>query len=157
MRTSLTRSLPSFIAAVVLATAARADDWTGPKDVAKSARDFANATRQLQKAIKDVDEDSPLVAEVLSLSKSAARLRDAVDEGAKYGDARQDFGKIEGDYAHFEAGFKKAHDVHHERPVAESAKKVKATFDVLQAHMSGRRPPEKADQDSPQPPREDNR
>ncbi len=157
MRTSLTRSLLTFIAAGVLATAARADDWTGPKDVAKSAREFAYATQQLQKAIKDVDEDSPLVAELLSLSKSAARLQDAVDKGAKYEDAKQDFGKIEGGYAHFEAGLKKAHDVHHEKPVAESAKKVKATFDGLQAHMAGRRPTETADQASPRPPREDNR
>src|SRR3954452_3583261 len=157
MRTFLTRSLFSLIAAGVLSAAARAEDWTGPKDVSKAAREFADATQQLQKAIKDVDEDSPLVAEVLALSKSAARLRDAVEKGAKYEDARQDFGKIEGDYAHFEAGFKKAHDVHHEKPVAESAKKVKATFDGLQAHMSGRRPPEQAAQASPQPPREDNR
>jgi hypothetical protein len=157
MTTSLTRSLLSLIAATVLSAAARADDWTGPKDVSKAAREFAAATQQLQKAIKDVDEDSPLVAELLSLSKSAARLRDAVDKGAKYEDAKRDFGKIEVGYAHFEAGLKKAHDVHHEKPVAESAKKVKATFDVLQAHMSGRRLPEKPDQASPQPPREDNR
>ena len=59
--------------------------------------------------------------------------------------------------AHFEAGLKKAHDVHHEKPVAESAKKVKATFDGLQAHMAGRRPTGTADQASPRPPREDNR
>jgi len=157
MRTLLTGGFLSVIAAVVLSLATRADDWTGPKEVSRSAREFADATQQLQKAIRDVDEDSPLVAEVLSLSKSAARLRDAVDKGANYEDARQDFRKIEDGYAHFEAGLKKAHDVHHEKPVEEKAKQVKATFDQLQAHMSGRRPPEKTDQVSPRTSRENNR
>ena len=156
MRTLPTRSLLALVAAGLLSVAARAGDWTGPKDVSRSAREFANATQQLQQAIRDVDEDSPLVAEVLSLSRSAARLRDAVDKGATYEDAKQDFRKIESGYAHFEAGLKKAHDVHHEKPVAEKAKEVKATFDQLQAHMSGQRPSEKADQASPRTSREDN-
>jgi hypothetical protein len=155
MSTLLTRTLLSFIAAGALSAAARADDWTGPRDVSRSARQFASATEQLREAIRDVDEDSPLVAEVLSLSKSATRLQDAVDKGATYEDARPDFRKIESGYAHFEAGLKKAHDVHHEKPVAESAKKVKATFDQLQAHMSGQRPSEKSGQASPRPSRED--
>ena len=63
----------------------------------------------------------------------------AVDKGATYEVAKQDFRKIEGDYAHFEAGFKKAHDVHHEKPVEETAKKVRATFDHLRAQMTGKR------------------
>lgn len=147
----LTIGLLSLITASALSASAGADDWTSPKDVSKSAREFANATQQLQKAVREVDEDSPLVAELSSLAKSAARLQDAVDKGATYETARQDFRKIEGGYAHFEAGLKDAHDVHHEKPVAETAKKVKATFNRLQAHMSGRRPSENTDQASPRP------
>jgi hypothetical protein len=143
MRILLMSSLLSFTAAGGLSVAARADDWTSPRDVSRSAREFADATQQLHKAIKDVDEDSPLVAEVFSLSNAATRLQDAVDKGARYEAAKQDFHKIESGYAQFEANLKKAHDVHHEKPVAELAKKVKAAFDGLQAHMSGRRPAEK--------------
>jgi len=81
MRTTMARSLLALIAAAAISASAWADDWTGPKDVAKSAHEFAGAAEKLQKAIKDVNEDSPLVAEVRSLSHSAAQLHDAV---AKY-------------------------------------------------------------------------
>lgn len=157
MRTMMVRTLLSVIAAGALSAAAWADDWTNPKDVARSAHEFAGAAERLQTAVKDVNEDSPLVAEVRSLSKSAARLHDSVDKGATYEDAMKDFHKIESSYTHFEAGLKKAHDVHHEKPVADAAKKVKTTFDQLQAHMTGRRPAEKADQVNPRPTQEDNR
>ena len=140
------RSLLSVIAAGALSAAAWADNWTSSKDVARSAYEFAGAAERLQKAIKDVNEDSPLVAEVRSLSKTADRLRDSVDKGATYEDAMKDFHKIESSFAHFDAGLKKAHDVHHEKPVADAAKKAKTTFDQLQAHMTGRRPTQKADQ-----------
>jgi hypothetical protein len=149
MRTYFTRGLLSLLAAGALSVFARADDWTSPKDVSKSAGEFANATKQLLNAIREVDQDSPLVAEVLSVSKSAARLQDAVDKGTTYEAAKQDFRKLENGYAHFEAGLKKAHDVHHEKPVAGQAKKLKAAFDQLQAHFSGHRPSEKTDQASP--------
>lgn len=156
MRTRLTRGFLLLVAASALAVSAQADNWTGPKEVSKSAREFADATQQLQKAIRDVNEDSPLVAEVLSLSKSAARLQDAVDKGATYEAAKPEFRKIASGYAHFEAGLKKAHDVHHEKPVAEKAKQVKMTFDQLQAHMTGQRPSEKTEQVTPRPSRENN-
>jgi hypothetical protein len=156
MRTFFTRGLLSLIAAGALSGSTRADDWTSPKEVSKSAREFANATKQLRDAIREVDEDSPLVAEVLSLSKSAARLQDAVGKGATYEAAKQDFRRLENGYPHFEAGLKKAHDVHHEKPVAEQAKRVKAAFDQLQARISGHRPSEKTDPASPRRSREDN-
>ncbi len=157
MTTKRVRRLFPVVAAVVFAAAARAEDWTGPKDVATSAHGFAGAAEKLQKAIKEVNEDSPLVAEVRSLSKSAAGLHDSVANGATYDDALKDFRKIESGYAHFEAGLKKAHDVHHEKPVADAAKKARATFDQLQAHMTGRRPAENADPASPRPSQKDNR
>ena len=157
MRTMVSRSLLSLLAVGLLSAAAPADDWTGPKDVAKAAREFSAAAEKLQKAIKDVNENSPLAAELLSLSKSGTRLHDSVDKGATYEDAKKDFRKVEGGYAHFEAGLKKAHDVHHEKPVADAAMKVKATFDQLQAHMSGRRPSGKTDPSSPESTREGNR
>jgi len=68
-----------------------------------------------------------------------------------------DFRKIENGYARFEAGLKKAHDVHHEKPVADAARSVKASFDRLQAHMSGRRPPENTEPVGPRSAQEGNR
>ncbi|GAC1306158.1 MAG: hypothetical protein NVSMB14_12530 [Isosphaeraceae bacterium] len=152
MKRTLARSLLSLIAVGTLATAVRADDWTSPKEVAKAAHDFSGASQTLQQAIKDVDEESELVAEIGSLSKSAAELHKSVSKGAAYEDAKKDFRKIESGYARFEAKLKKAHDIHHEKPVADAAKKVKSTFDQLKAHISGRRPSEKTDQASPTPP-----
>ena len=149
------RTLLSLIAASTLCVTVRADIWTGPKDVARSAHDFADTTEKLQKAIKDVNQDYTLIAEVRALSKSADKLHDSVEKGATYEDAKKDFDKIETGYAHFEAGLKKAHDVHHEKPVADTAKKVKTTFDQLKAHMSGQRPMEKPDQAGPRPTRKD--
>ena len=157
MRTRMARSLLSLVAVGALSAVARSDDWAGLKDVAQSAHEFATAAEKLQNTIKDVNEDSPLVAEARSLSKTAAQLHDAVSKGATYSNAKKDFGKIESGYTHFEAGLKKAHDVHHEKPVADAAKKLKATFDQLQAHMSSRRPAEKSDQASPGSTQEDNR
>ncbi len=40
----VSRSLLSLLAVGLLHAAARADDWTGPKDVANAAREFAAAT-----------------------------------------------------------------------------------------------------------------
>lgn len=142
----MARYLPSLIAAGALSGAVWADDWTSRKAVAKSAQELADTTEKLQKAIKDVDQDSPLIAEVGTLSKSAHKLLDSVENEATHEDAKKDFGKIETGYVHFEAGLKKAHDIHHEKPVADAAKKVKSTFDQLKAHMSGQRPTEKPDQ-----------
>lgn len=157
MRTTVSRSLLPLLAVGLLSAAAPADDWTGPKEVAKAAREFATAAETLQKAIKGVDDDSPLAEEVFSLSKSATRLHDSVDKGATCEDAKKDFRKVESGYAHFEAGLKKAHDVHHEKPVAEAAKNAKASFDQLQAHMSGRRPSAKSDPSSTRKTQEDHR
>jgi len=84
-------------------------------------------------------------------------LTGSCTKGATYEDAKKDFGKMESGYARFEAGLKKAHDVHNEKPVADAAKNVKATFEQLQAHMSGRRPTVKTDQPSSRPTHEDNR
>ncbi|MCA1685517.1 MAG: hypothetical protein LC745_05935, partial [Planctomycetia bacterium] len=98
MRTIVARGFLSLVAAGALSAAVRADDWTGPKDVAQSAHEFAGAAEKLQKAIKDVNEDSPLVAEVRSLSNSATQLHDSVAKGAKYPDAMKDFRKIESGY-----------------------------------------------------------
>jgi len=147
----VSRSLLSLLAVGLLPAAARADDWTGPKDVANAAREFAAAAETLQKAIKDVNEDSPLAEELQSLSRSAFRLHNSVDKGATYGEAKKDFGTVEGGYAHFNAGLKKAHDVHHEKPVAAAARRVQAAFDALQAHMSGRRPARNVDQAGTRP------
>jgi len=149
MRMVLVRGFLALIAAGTLATGARADDWTSPRDVSRSAHEFATTAEQLQAAIKDVDAESPLVAEVGTLARSATRFHDSVAKGATYQDATKDFGKIEGGYTHFESALKKAHDVHHEPPVAAAGKKFKATFDRLQAHMTGRRPPENPTQATP--------
>ncbi len=46
MRTMMVRALPSLIAAGTLSAAARTEDWTGPKDVAKAAHEFAFAGLQ---------------------------------------------------------------------------------------------------------------
>ena len=156
MKIMLTRSLGSLIAVCALSTVARADDWTGPKQVAKSAQEFAGAAEKLQKAIKDVEEDSPLVAEAGALSKSATKLHDSVDKGGTYADAKKDFGKVKSAYTRFEAGLKKAHDIHHEKPVADAEKKAKTMLERLDAHMAGRNPEEKTDQASPRTTREDN-
>lgn len=157
MRTMVTSRLLSLIAVGALFATARADDWTTPKDVARSAHEFGAAGLKLQKAIRDAVEDSPLVAEVGNLSKAADRLHDSVDKGAKFEEARKDFRKVEQDYAHFQDGLKKAHDVHHEKPVEEASKKAKAAFDQLQAQMTGRRPQEKTDPATARPSREDHR
>lgn len=146
-----------FIAAGVLSATSRADDWTSPKEVAKSAKAFAGTAETLQKAIKDVVEDSPLVAEVKSLSKSAAKLGDSIDKGALHEDAKKDFGKIESGYAAFAGELKKAHDIHHEKPVADAAKKAKVAFEELQNQMTGKRPADKTNGARPQPSQEDNR
>ena len=55
---------------------------------------LASNEEQLQKAIKDVNEDSPLAAELLSLSKSATRLHDSVDKGATSEDAMKEAGRL---------------------------------------------------------------
>ena len=144
MRMRIVPSLLLLMAVGPPSITARADDWTSPKEVAKSAHDFASSTEQLKKTIKDVDENSPLVMEIASLSKLAAQLDDSVAKGAVYEDAKKDFRKIESGYAHFEAGLKKDHDIHHEIPVVNAAKKAKASFEQLQAHMSGRRPTDKS-------------
>jgi 1,4-alpha-glucan branching enzyme len=155
MRMSVARSLLSLIVAGSLSAAARAENWTGPKDVARSAHEFAVAAEKLQKFIKDVNEDSPLAAEIRALSKSASLLHDSVEKGGTYEDAKKAFRKIESDYAHFEAGLKKAHDVHHEKPVEDASKIAKTKFERLQAHMSGRRPVESTAPTSPRPAQED--
>jgi hypothetical protein len=139
MRIVLTSSLLTLAIIGVNPAAVRADQWTGPKEAAQAAREFADATRRLQKAIHDVSEESPLAGEVQDLSKSAGRLHDAVQKGTAYEDALKDYRKIERDYAHFEGGLKKAHDVHHDDQVVAEVKKTKAAFDRLQAQMSGRR------------------
>ncbi len=157
MGTIVSRILLPLLTVVLLSAAPRADDWTGPKEVAKAAREFATATEKLQKAIKDVKEDSSLAAEVLSLSRSTTQLHDSVEKGATYEKAKKDFRKIESGYVHFEAELKKAHEVHHEKPVAETAKRAKATFDQLQAHMTGRSSTARIDQAGPRPSQEDNR
>ena len=157
MRTTVAGIFLSLSLVGALSAASPADDWTSPKEVAMSAKAFAGAAETLQKAIKDVVEDSPLVTEVGSLSKSAAKLRDSVDKGALYEDAKKDLRKIESGYAAFESNLKKAHDIHHEKPVADAAKKAKAAFEELQNHMTGKRPADKTNEASPQPAQEDNR
>jgi len=52
-----------------------------------------------------------------------------------------DFRKIGSSYEHFEKGLKMDHDAHHDEHVVADAKKTKAAFDRLQAHMEGRREP----------------
>ena len=145
-RTLFARGILLLLATGAISASAWADDWTSPKEVAKSAQEFATSAEKLQKAIKDIQEDSPLVAEVGNLSKSAARLHDSVDKGGTYDDAKEDFRKIEAGYARFEAALKKAHDIHHEKPVEDAAKKLKTSIDALQSHMAGRRPTDKPEQ-----------
>jgi hypothetical protein len=60
----------TLIALCALSAVVRSDDWTGPKEVAKATRQFADAAHRLQAAIHDVSEDSPLAGEVQLLSKS---------------------------------------------------------------------------------------
>ena len=133
------RSFLALVMTVVLPAVVRADQWTGPKEVAQAAQEFAAVAQRLQKAIHEVSGESPLAPEMKRLSKSASQLHDAVQKGAPYEDALKDFRKIERDYAHFEAGLKKAHDVHHDKQVEADVKKTKAAFDHLHAQMSGKR------------------
>ncbi len=139
MKNLLSRSLLTMAAAGVLSTAALADHWTGPKEVAKAAHDFGEATMHLHKAIHAVAEDSPLVKEVHGLARSSQHFHRVVEKGATYEHVIKDFREIEHDYAHFQEALKKDHDVHHDRHVVADAKKMKAAFDHLQAHMAGRR------------------
>ncbi|GAC1472067.1 MAG: hypothetical protein NVSMB9_18890 [Isosphaeraceae bacterium] len=145
MRRTFASGILSLIASTALSATTHAETWTGPKEVAQSAQEFAGAAETLQNAIKDVDDTSPLVDEVRSLAKSATRLHHSVADGAMYPDAKNDFRKIETSYAHFQAGLKKAHDIHHEKPVADAVKKVKTHFNHLQADMSGRPHDEKTE------------
>jgi hypothetical protein len=139
MKTILTSGFLALIAAGVFPASTRADQWTGPEEVARAARDFAEEAGRLQAAIHDVSEESPLAAEVQHLSKAALRFHDAVAKGAAYDDALREYRKIERDYAHFEGGLKEAHDVHHDERVVAEVKKTKAAFDRLKARMSSRR------------------
>lgn len=118
---------------------------------------LSGASETLQKAIKDVVADSPLVAEAGSLSKASSKLCGSVDKGASYEDANKQLRKIESGYALFEANLKKAHDIHHEKPVADAAKQAKAAFKQLQDHMSGKRPADETGGANPRVPQEENR
>src|SRR5262249_31407013 len=64
MKTLLTVSSLMLVLAGLSPAAVRADQWTGPKEVAQAAHGFAGAAQRLQKAIHDVSEDSPLAAEM---------------------------------------------------------------------------------------------
>src|SRR5512144_3072766 len=115
MKTILTSGFLALIAAGVFPASTRADQWTGPEEVARAARDFAEEAGRLQAAL---------------------RFHDAVAKGAAYADALREYRKIERDYAHFEGGLKEAHDVHHDEQVVAEVKKTKAAFDRLKARMS---------------------
>lgn len=139
MNTVLASSLLTLAVAASFVTVARADDWTSSKEVAEAAGGLADAAKQLHKSIHAVAEDSPLVEEMNLFAKSAQKFHEAVKTGATYGQATKDFGKIGSSYAHFEKALKKDHDAHHDEHVVADAKKTKAAFDHLQAHMEGRR------------------
>ena len=139
MKTRMTRSLMTLVAAGAVTTVALADHWTGPKEVAKAAHDFADAATHLHKSIHAVAGDSPLVAEVHGLAKSATHFQKTVEKGATYEHAVKDFRKIGHDFDHFEKALKKDHDAHHDEHVVADAKRTNAAFGHLQAHMEGRR------------------
>ena len=139
MKTRLTRSLMTLVAAGAVTSVALADHWTGPKEVAKAAHAFEDAAKHLHKSIHAVSEDSPLVEEVHGLAKSAEHFHKAVEKGTTYEHVVKDYRKIEHDYAHFEKALKDDHDVHHDDHVVADAKKMKQAFGHLQGHMSGRR------------------
>lgn len=139
MKTLLTGAFLPLALFALSPVTVRAEQWTGPKEVAQAAHGFAGAAQRLQKAIHDVSDDSPLSAEMQRVSKAASQLHDAVDKGASYEVALKSFRAIERDYAHFEGGLKKAHDVHHDKQVVAEVNKTKAAFELLQARMAGRR------------------
>lgn len=123
-------------------SSAVADEWTGPKEVAKAAGACAEPLKALHKSIRAVAEDSPLVKEVDQLANSTQKFRAAVEKGMTYEHALVDFRKLGKSYDHFREALKKDHDVHHDTQVEADAKRLKAAFDRLQSQMQGRREPE---------------
>ncbi len=139
MKTAFPNSLLTLAMAASLITVAQADDWTSSKEVTEAAGGLADSARQLHKSIHAAAADSPLVEEMDQLAKSARKFHEAVKNGATYGQATKDFQKIRSSYDHFEEALKKDHDAHHDEHVVADAKKTKAAFGRLQAHMEGRR------------------
>jgi hypothetical protein len=150
MKTLLASGFLALVATAGLSAASSAAQWTNSKEVAQAAREFSLAAERLEKAIHDVAEESPLAAEVKQLSKSANELHLMAQKGTAYEDAVKNFKKMGGDYAHFEAGLKKAHDVHHDKQVVAEVKKIKTAFESLQSLMSSRQE-SKSDQTPKQP------
>ena len=110
-----------------------------PDEIAKATSAFVEATKRLQQAVREVAEDSPLVADLGRLSRSAGDLRQAVEKGEGSEHAVEDFRAIEGEYGRFEVALKKDHDAHHDDRVVAEAKKVNEAFGHLRDHMAGRR------------------
>lgn len=131
----------TLVAAGAVTTVAFADDWTGPKEVAKAAHAFAEATEHLHKSIRDVHESSPLVDEVHRLHAAVLHFHKSVEKGSTYNHVIKDFRKIAADYDHFQKALKKDHEVHHDEHVVADAKKVQAAYGHLLDHMEGRRDP----------------
>lgn len=153
MTTRLTSHLLALAAATSLVTAARADDWTSSKEVADAARGLADAAKGLHKSIRAVAEDTPLVKEIDQVAGSAQKLHESVKMGATYEASVKEFGILSKGYNHFRAGLEKAHDAHHDEAVAADAKRVKAAYDHLRAHIEGRREPKPAPTPAPTPSR----
>ena len=109
------------------------------KEIAKAAFVFGEAAKRLQQAVREVAEDSPLVAQLGRLCKSADHLREAFEKGNGGGHAAEDFRAIEGEYGRFEAALKKDHDAHHDDQVVADSKKLNEAFGHLRDHMPGRR------------------
>lgn len=141
MKTLVARGLMTLAAVGLIATAAPAAEWTSPEEVAKAAADFADAAKHLHDSIRAVAEDSPLVEQVGTLEQSVRCFHESVEEGATFEHAAEDFGKITRAYDRFQEALKEDHDVHHDEQVAADAKRMKASFDHLQARMEGRREP----------------
>jgi len=109
------------------------------KEIAKAAFAFGEATKRLQQAVRDVVEDSPLVAQLGRLSKSADHLREAFEKGEGGEHAAEDFRTLADEYGRFEGALKKDHDAHHDDRVVAEAKKVNEAFGRLRNYLSGRR------------------
>ena len=110
-----------------------------PGEIARAAFAFGEAAKRLQQAVRDVAEDSPLVAQLGRLSQAAGHLRQAVEKGEGSEHAVGDFRALESEYGRFEVALKKDHDAHHDDRVIAEAKKVSEAFGHLRDHMAGRR------------------
>ena len=89
MRTLVTRGLLSLLAAGMLSSAARAGDGTGPKDVSKSAREFAvSAISTLVLLFFLLSSDGLFMRKIVAATPLLADKKRAIDITRQLGEKR---------------------------------------------------------------------